>query len=59
LAAQEALPQPVEPARRAPPSPTPAPRAGVIIDPAAMAPDDPGPGEPPVENRKFPLYASE
>jgi HemY protein len=59
LAAQEAAPQPVESVRRAPPSPTPAPRAGVIIDPAAMAPDDPGPGEPPVENRNFPLYASE
>ena len=45
---------PVEPPRRAPP-----PRSGVIIDPASMAPDDPGPGEPPAERRSFPLYASE
>jgi len=59
LAAQEAAPQVVEPARRVPPSPAPAPRAGVIIDPAAMAPDDPGPGEPSAEERNFPLYASE
>ena len=48
-----ATPAPVE-ARRAP-----AQRSGVIMDPASMAPDDPGPGEPTAERRSFPLYASE
>ncbi len=47
-------PTPVEPPRRTPPL-----RSGVIIDPATMAPDDPGPGEPSAESRSFPLYASE
>ncbi len=48
-----ATPAPLE-ARRAP-----AQRSGVIMDPASMAPDDPGPGEPTAERRSFPLYASE
>jgi HemY protein len=55
----QALAPPVEPVRCVPSAPAPAPRSGVIIDPASMAPDDPGPGEPPVERRSFPLYASE
>jgi HemY protein len=56
VAAQVSAPA-VESPRRA--SPAPPPRSGVIIDPTAMAPDDPGPGEPPVERSNFPLYASE
>jgi HemY protein len=36
-----------------------APRMGVIIDPASMAPDDPGPEEPETKRRGFRLYASE
>jgi HemY protein len=48
----------VEPPRR-PLAPAPAQRAGVIVDPATMSPDDPGPGEPPAEPSNVPLYASE
>jgi HemY protein len=59
VAAQEPAPQVVEQPRRVPAAPAPAPHAGVIIDPATMAPDDPGPGEPPAERSTFPLYASE
>jgi hypothetical protein len=38
-----------------------APRAGIIIDPATMPPDDPGPGEGESEDerRDFHLYAGE
>ena len=37
----------------------PTPRTGVIIDPASMAPDDPGPEEHGVKRRGFRLYANE
>jgi HemY protein len=36
-----------------------APRTGVIIDPASMAPDDPGPEEREAKRRGFRLYANE
>jgi hypothetical protein len=36
-----------------------APRTGVIIDPASMAPDDPGPQEQEAKRRGFRLYANE
>ena len=51
---------PPEPARRlaAAPASLP-PRAGAIIDPGTMAPDDPGPQEPAAERGDFRLYASE
>jgi HemY protein len=53
-------PQAVEPPRSAAPLPAvPPPRAGIIIDPATMAPDDPGPGEANAERRDFRLFASE
>ena len=56
-------PQAVEPERHAAPaySPAvvPAARTGVIIDPASMAPDDPGPEEPEAKPRGFRLYANE
>ncbi len=55
----QTLAPPVDQPRRVPASPAPATRSGVIIDPAAMAPDDPGPAEPTVARRDFPLYASE
>jgi HemY protein len=41
------------------PAVAPAPRTGVIIDPASMAPDDPGPSEHEVKRRGFRLYANE
>ena len=47
-----------EPPRSAP-APAPAARAGIIIDPATMPPDDPGPGESEDERRDFRLYAGE
>jgi len=48
------------PSRGAPPAvPAPAPRAGIIIDPATMPPDDPGTGESEDERRNFRLYAGE
>jgi HemY protein len=36
-----------------------APRTGVIIDPASMAPDDPGPQDHEAKRRGFRLYANE
>jgi HemY protein len=50
-------PEPIEPA----PAPTlvPPPRTGAIIDPASMAPDDPGPGQHEAKRRGFRLYANE
>jgi len=49
-----------EPPRSAPSvAPAPAARAGIIIDPATMPPDDPGPGESEDERRDFRLYAGE
>jgi HemY protein len=36
-----------------------APRTGVIIDPASMSPDDPGPEEHEAKRRGFRLYANE
>ena len=55
--------RPIEPERRAAPAQAPAvvpaPRTGVIIDPASMAPDDPGPEEPESKRRGFRLYANE
>jgi HemY protein len=54
----DALSPAVEPPRR-PLAPAPAQRGGVIVDPASMSPDDPGPGEPPAEPSNLPLYASE
>ena len=41
------------------PNVVPAPRTGVIIDPASMAPDDPGPQEHEIKRRGFRLYANE
>jgi HemY protein len=56
-------PEPVEPERRAAPGQgpaiVPAARTGVIIDPASMSPDDPGPEEPEAKRRSFRLYANE
>jgi len=53
----------VEPERHAAPAQSPAvisaARAGVIIDPASMAPDDPGPQEPEADRRGFRLYAND
>ena len=62
-AALAPAPQAAEPERPAAPAqaPTlvPAPRTGVIIDPASMAPDDPGPEEHESKRRGFRLYANE
>jgi len=56
-------PQAVEPERHAAPAQSPAvvppARTGVIIDPASMAPDDPGPEEPEAKRRGFRLYAND
>ena len=57
-------PQAIEPERSAAPPAqapvlVPTPRTGVIIDPASMAPDDPGPEEHEVKRRGFRLYANE
>jgi HemY protein len=55
-------PETIEPERTAPaqaPTIVPAPRSGVIIDPASMAPDDPGPEEREAKRRGFRLYANE
>ena len=41
------------------PAAAPVVRTGVIIDPASMAPDDPGPEEPEAKRRGFRLYANE
>ena len=55
--------QAIEPEPRAVPGQAPAvvaaPRTGVIIDPASMAPDDPGPAEHESKRRGFRLYANE
>ena len=55
--------QPIEPESRAAagqaPAVVPAPRTGVIIDPASMSPDDPGPQEHEAKRRGFRLYANE
>ena len=62
-AALAPAPQAVEPERPAAsaqaPTLVPAPRTGVIIDPASMAPDDPGPEEHESKRRGFRLYANE
>jgi HemY protein len=56
-------PEAIAPAPR--PEPAPAPtvvpplRSGVIIDPASMSPDDPGPEEHEAKPRGFRLYANE
>ncbi len=48
------------PALASVPVPAPAPRPALIIDPATMAPDDPGPAEEPEARRRgFRLYANE
>jgi HemY protein len=56
-------PQAVEPERHVAPAQGPAvvptARTGVIIDPASMSPDDPGPEEPEAKRRGFRLYANE
>ena len=52
-------PEPVEPAPAPAPALVPPPRTGVIIDPASMAPDDPGPGSHEARRRSFRLYANE
>jgi len=52
-------PEPVEPAPAPAPALVPPPRTGVIIDPASMAPDDPGPGSHEARRRGFRLYANE
>ena len=58
-------PEPLPAAKPAPPEPAPAssgpaPRVGVIIDPASMAPDDPGPGESEApRRRKSWIYAND
>jgi HemY protein len=41
------------------PAVVPTARTGVIIDPASMAPDDPGPEEPEAKRRGFRLYAND
>jgi HemY protein len=57
-AAEAVGPEPMsEPAQA--PAAAPAPRTGVIIDPASMAPDDPGPQEQVSKPRRSWLYANE
>ena len=57
-AAEAVGPEPMsEPAQA--PAGVPAPRTGVIIDPASMAPDDPGPQEQESKPRRSWLYANE
>ena len=63
-AALAPAPQAIEPERPAAtpaqgPTLVPPPRTGVIIDPASMAPDDPGPDEQESKRRGFRLYANE
>jgi HemY protein len=41
------------------PAVVPVARTGVIIDPASMSPDDPGPQGPEAKRRGFRLYANE
>jgi HemY protein len=56
-------PEAIGPAPRSEPAPAPtlvpSARTGVIIDPASMAPDDPGPEEHESKRRGFRLYANE
>ena len=56
-------PPAIEPERHPAPAQGPAvvppTRTGVIIDPASMAPDDPGPEEPEAKRRGFRLYAND
>lgn len=59
VAAPPPAPEPVEPAPAPAPALVPPPRTGVIIDPASMAPDDPGPGSHEARRRGFRLYANE
>jgi HemY protein len=63
-AALAPAPQAIDPERPAAapaqgPTLVPPPRTGVIIDPASMAPDDPGPDEQESKRRGFRLYANE
>jgi HemY protein len=62
-AALAPAPQAIEPERRVAPAPAPAlvpaPRTGLIIDPATMAPDDPGPEDHESKRRGLRLYANE
>ena len=58
-ASSEAVgPEPISESAQAPAA-VPAPRTGVIIDPASMAPDDPGPQEQVSKPRRSWLYANE
>ena len=51
---------PAPPAAAAPaPAPGPRPRNGIVLDPATMAPDDPGPTEAAPARRGFRLFASD
>ena len=57
-----APPAPAAPAATAAapaPAPAPRPRNGIILDPATMAPDDPGPAEAAPARRGFRLFANE
>jgi HemY protein len=58
-AAAAPAPQATGPAPTQVPTAVPAARTGVIIDPASMAPDDPGPEEHEAKRRGFRLYANE
>jgi uncharacterized membrane-anchored protein len=52
-------PEAIAPEPEQAPTLVPAPRTGVIIDPASMAPDDPGPQEHESKPRRSWLYANE
>ncbi|RBP10600.1 HemY protein [Roseiarcus fermentans] len=57
-----AIPEPRAPVVEAPPAgPAPAspPRAGVVVDPDSVAPDDPGPRLPPRKRRRSWIYAND
>jgi HemY protein len=59
-ASSEAVgPEPISESAQAPAAVPGAPRTGVIIDPASMAPDDPGPQEQVSKPRRSWLYANE
>jgi HemY protein len=58
-AAVAPAPQAAGPAPTQAPTAIPSARTGVIIDPASMAPDDPGPEEHESKRRGFRLYANE
>ena len=51
--------QPPAPERRGAGPTAPAPRPGVVVDPASMAPDDPGPGGAEARRSDFRIYANE